>query len=70
MGNHLPASAANASLSLLSEYIFPEKITPIIETWMREALAALHTHLEQVKSTMPCGHRRLVELKKCRQFLT
>ncbi len=61
MGNPLACSAANASLSLLSEYNIPEKITQL-ETWMREALAPC-THLEQVKEIRCLGGIGVVELK-------
>ncbi|AWY01801.1 adenosylmethionine--8-amino-7-oxononanoate transaminase [Marinomonas primoryensis] len=61
MGNPLACAAANASLSLLSEYNIPEKITQL-ETWMREALAPC-THLEQVKEIRCLGGIGVVELK-------
>jgi adenosylmethionine-8-amino-7-oxononanoate aminotransferase len=61
MGNSLACAAANASISLLSEYNIPEKITQL-ETWMREALAPC-THLEQVKEIRCLGGIGVVELK-------
>lgn len=61
MGNPLACAAANASLSLLSEYDIPEKITQL-ERWMKDALIPC-TQLEQVKEIRCLGGIGVVELK-------
>ncbi|NLQ16521.1 adenosylmethionine--8-amino-7-oxononanoate transaminase [Marinomonas sp. M1K-6] len=62
MGNPLACSAANASLSLLSEYDIAEKITQL-ERWMQDALTPCE-QLEQVKEVRCLGGIGVVELKK------
>ncbi|WP_111639180.1 adenosylmethionine--8-amino-7-oxononanoate transaminase [Marinomonas shanghaiensis] len=62
MGNPLACSAANASLSLLSEYNIPEKITQL-EAWMKDALSPCEK-LQQVKEVRCLGGIGVVELKK------
>lgn len=61
MGNPLACSAANASLSILSEYNIPEKISQL-ETWMKKALEPCE-QLEQVQEVRCLGGIGVVELK-------
>lgn len=61
MGNPLACSAANASLTLLSQYEIPKKISQL-ENWMREALNQCEA-LEQVQDVRCLGGIGVVELK-------
>ncbi|MEP0071304.1 MAG: adenosylmethionine--8-amino-7-oxononanoate transaminase [Marinomonas sp.] len=61
MGNPLACSAANASLTLLSQYDIPKKISQL-ENWMREALNQCEA-LEQVQDVRCLGGIGVVELK-------
>ena len=60
MGNPLACSAANASLSLLSEYNIPEKISQL-ENWMKASLIKCE-ELVQVKEVRCLGGIGVVEL--------
>lgn len=61
MGNPLACSAANASLTLLSQYEIPKKISQL-ENWMKETLAQCEA-LEQVQDVRCLGGIGVVELK-------